>query len=129
MNQAAKNAWILLAINGFSGFKYVPLEKIIGAADAINHDIPSCEVLESAIGWLVENGLVEKIDIGFRLTRNGHDLMTEINSKTNKIFEAWNLLEQRFSDAKATGKFTEISKVEWQQAYETYCNRAMKLIK
>ena len=129
MNHATTNAWIILAIDFRADSKFISLEKIISAADALNHAIPTCEELQTAIGWLSEQGFVEEQNKSFGLTSLGRNLMADIKSKTEKPFEGWKLLEQRFVHAKTPSKLAEISESEWQRSYENYYSRATRLLK
>lgn len=52
------DAWLLTAVARF-GTDGCSLSELIGAADALNHDIPRAEQASSSIGRLVATGLVE----------------------------------------------------------------------
>ena len=61
------DAWILASVTpSRRGFD---LSRVIGTADAFNHDIPSRDQLASSLGALIDAGLVEVADKRFRLTR------------------------------------------------------------
>jgi len=110
MNCATTNAWILLAVEMVSRTSPASLDKIIGAADTLNHDIPSLINLQTALGWLMQQGLIFQHGRDYALTQLGDDLLTK--SRTTNPFERWDLLKERFAAANTPIQLADISEVE-----------------
>jgi hypothetical protein len=127
MDHATTNSWILLAIDMVAQTAPASLDKIIGAADALNHAIPLHTELQTAIGWLIQESLVTQQGKDYGLTSRGKDLMADIKSRTTKPFDGWDLLKQRFATAKIPNELADISEVEWRHAYDKYYNRALEM--
>jgi len=62
------DAWLLQAIAVASGQKPALLSEILGAADAVNHAMPTDDELHGALVRLTAGGFVEEIDEQFQLT-------------------------------------------------------------
>ena len=124
MNHATTNAWILLAVDLASRHTPASLNDIIGAADTFNHAIPLHIEIQTAIGWLMQEGFVDQRGNGFVLTGRGKTLMNEVESRTAKPFDVWDLLKQRFISANTPVNVADISEAEYQSACEEYYSRA-----
>jgi hypothetical protein len=72
------DAWLLAAVDWSGGGD---LAKIIGAADAIDHAIPTDEEMEHAIRFLDGAGLVRFSDDSLHLTEEGSRLCRRTESK------------------------------------------------
>jgi hypothetical protein len=62
------DAWLLQAIALASQEKPARLGDILGAADAVNHALPTDDELHGALTRLTAGGFVEEADAGFQLT-------------------------------------------------------------
>src|ERR1700733_428399 len=96
MTRATMYSWILLSIELASGKSPAPLERIIAAADALNHAIPTQKEINEAIGWLMQKGFISEQEKKYNLTEQGRDLLIEIHLQAPKPFDAWDLLKKRF---------------------------------
>lgn len=56
-----KDAWLLTALGQF-GRAGCELTELLGAADALNHDVPSSQDLERGLGRLIASGLASAHD-------------------------------------------------------------------
>jgi hypothetical protein len=72
------DAWLLAAVDWSGGGD---LAKIIGAADAINHAIPTDEEIDHAIQFLGAAGLVRYSDASLQLTDEGRRICRRTESK------------------------------------------------
>ena len=63
-------AWLLTAIGRFGG-RGCSLSEMIGAADALNHDVPIEAQAATSLGRLVASGLVEAHHARYRVTSAG----------------------------------------------------------
>jgi hypothetical protein len=124
MTRATTYSWILLAIELASGKSPAPLERIIAAADALNHAIPTQKEMQESIGWLIQKGFISEEDKEYNLAEQGKDLLIEIYLQAPKLFNAWDLLKRRFFMSRVPRKTANISQIEWQTALETYYKRA-----
>jgi len=62
------DAWLLQAVALASRKQPAPLSEILGAADAVNHAMPTDDELHGALVRLTTGGFVEEIDGQFQLT-------------------------------------------------------------
>ena len=127
MPHSTTYVWILLALDVVGRTSPASLDRIIGAADCLNKDIPSHSDLQTAIGWLLQEGFIHRQRRDYGLTQLGRDLMTEVKSQATKPFDQWDVLKKRFASAGAPIELADISEVEWQQAYDTYCTRGFRM--
>ena len=81
------DAWVLAAVDWAAD---ADLAKIIAAADAINHAIPTIEEVEHAIQFLGAAGLVRYSDNSLQLTDEGRRVCKRTGAKD--IFTALDLL-------------------------------------
>jgi hypothetical protein len=124
MNHATTNAWILLALDMVGRAAPASLDKIIGAADTLNHAIPLHTELQTAIGWLMQQGLIIRHGRDYGLTQLGNDLLADVKSRTTNPFDGWDILKERFASVELPAELADISEAELQQAYDTYYKRA-----
>jgi len=104
MSSETTNSWIFLAVAMASGKSPPTLNDIIGAADGINHAIPTHKELQSAFDWLTQQGLILKEGKKYRITDKELVLYGEADAKSKRIFGLWDYLKGRFSDLNSLQK-------------------------
>jgi hypothetical protein len=115
------DAWILAAIQWAGGGD---LSHVIGAADAINHQIPMIDEVEHAVGLLVSAGLVKLSNDRFQPTREGEQLFQQAD--TADIFTTLNRIHaalRKVPVAKENASEWRIEPETFRSAYEEYMNR------
>ena len=118
------DAWILAAIHGRSKRKRGnTLRHVIGAADAINHAIPTPDELASSIGALRAAGLVECDDDRIYLTREGERLTR--HWKGGSFNWGPTLLPHLAALPRSIERFA-VTHQEWQAAYDEYHPRSRR---
>lgn len=70
----ASDAWLLMAAGLADRVGRLTLDQVIGAADAVQHAVPTREELNGAIGRLSRAGHVKWSSRGLRLTPAGREL-------------------------------------------------------
>lgn len=90
---ADAQAWIFLSIGDAGGVGgYMDLDKVIGAADANNHAVPTVAELRQAVRLLTGAGLVERDGDMLRLTRLGEGAYRQANvDRVGHITRLFNL--------------------------------------
>jgi hypothetical protein len=129
MTYSTTYGWIVLALDMTGRTSPASLDRIIGAADSLNKDIPSHSDLQAAIGWLLQEGLIYRQGRDYGFTQLGRDLMAEVKSQATNPFDGWDILKKQFANAGAPVELANISAVEWQQAYDTYYKRGMEMLR
>jgi len=71
----SSDAWLLLAIAVAAGGKRAALSEVIGAADAINHDIIGRAEIDQGVERLQAARLIEVSPAGFAVTEEGGNLV------------------------------------------------------
>jgi hypothetical protein len=108
------DAWILASISpSRRGFT---LSRVIGTADAFNHDIPSRDQLASSLGALIDARLIELTDGGFRLTRDGKRIRKTLRGGA---FE-WGQMLPHLKPIPRSSREYPLTSGEWQAAYDEY---------
>lgn len=108
------DAWIVASVTpSRRGFD---LSRVIGTADAFNHDIPSRDQLASSLGALIDAGLVEVADGRFRLTRHGKRIRKTWRAGA---FE-WNQMLPHLTPIPRSSHEYPLTSEEWQSAYDEY---------
>ena len=82
----AYDAWILLAIliKAQPG-EFPSLDEIIGAADYINHAIPTSGELDGALFRLIESGWIEQEDLCFAPTERAESMYAPFRGRRTAI--------------------------------------------
>lgn len=102
------------------------LEDVIGRADYINVDIPSREIVQSAVRRLQSAGLVKADGTRVRATRGGRQLVRRSRREAGSdrgvnsyLVSALNEL----GEAEDVDDGWSLDRVTWEQAYERYLGR------
>ena len=90
MTDAQTFSWMLLSVSENGSTR----KQISEMADAINHAVPTHKELETSLGWLRQNDLVQEEGGRFKLTSAGSALLTRLRSPTRPIMQTWHELEQ-----------------------------------
>jgi len=93
------------------------LSRLIGTADAYNHDIPTEEIIERSVGRLVASGLIASEDLRVRLSADGRTLAKQ--AKGGMFDRAPNLLQLLASRPLVEGRWLLPTRA-WQNAYDRY---------
>jgi hypothetical protein len=124
MTVAEVHAWIFLSVQEALG----SLSDVIGAADAINHAIPTHRELQGALGWLLARGLIRREGRRYGLTEEGRALRASCARRTTA--GALDALAARFKDIDGSATPpAEVTEDEVQASYEGYRKRAAATLK
>ena len=117
------DAWLLVAVAQFGG-RGCSLSELIGAADALNHDIPQAEPASCSIGRLVATGLLEAVDRRrFKVTPEGVKLYQK---RARPMFEQSSSVLRLLQRIDRTDGRWEFEAGEFDHAYEEYRSRASR---
>lgn len=108
------DAWILASIT--ASRRGSTLSRVIGTADAFNHDIPGRDQLASSIGALIDAGLVDVNNGRFRLTRNGKRIR---RTWRGGAFD-WSQMLPHLERIPRSSRAYPLRSEEWQRAYDEY---------
>jgi predicted transcriptional regulator len=124
MTKSKQYAWIFLSV----GESASGLDEIIGAADGINHAIPTHKELQESLGWLIENGLIHKAGKKYFLTDAGKAI--RVTNCRRTWMGTWDAV------AKKLEKWSEkpackdsITLEATRSAYKTYRKRFWKIVR
>jgi len=93
MDDATVASWVLLALGATGRNGCVPLDRVIGSADAINHAVLLHSELELAVQILEGRGLVSASSTTLRLTDAGR---SELKLADSRFWhETWTKLRKR----------------------------------
>jgi hypothetical protein len=113
------DAWLLTAI-GQSGQQGSSLSELIGAADALNHDVPTEAQASSSLGRLIASGLLEVADGRYRMTREGRSVYKR---RQGGMFELSGSVLVALESIQCVDGKVEFGDGEFQTAYEDYVRR------
>jgi hypothetical protein len=135
MTSASTNSWIFLTVAMASSELPITLDGIIGAADAINHAIPTYMELQTAFGWLSNQGMISKDGKKYRLTKKGLALYKEANAKSKRTLGVWNYLNEYLAQLNSaddvdslTQEVDSLTQDEVDTAYENYNQKFWKMV-
>lgn len=112
------DAWLLTAIGGF-GRRGCSLSKMIGAADALNHDIPAETQAAVSLGRLIASGLVD-VREHYRVTSMGRAIYRR---RRGGMFEISGSVLDALGSVQCLEGKAEFAPGEFQDAYEQYARR------
>ena len=115
-----RDAWLLLSI-GDHGRHGCRLSRVIGSADARNHDIPTESECASIIGTLIASGLVEVKDDYFRVTPTGRKIVKLASGEF--FLQSRTLLPPLAENRRVEGQ-VHFADGEFDEAYQAYRHRA-----
>jgi len=115
-----RDAWLLLSI-GDHGRRGCRLSRIIGSADARNHDIPTESECASIIGTLIASGLVEVKDDRYRVTPTGKKVVKLASGEF--FLQSHTLLPHLAENRRVEGK-VNFADGDFDEAYQAYRHRA-----
>ncbi|MEQ9219936.1 MAG: hypothetical protein RLO17_17910 [Cyclobacteriaceae bacterium] len=102
MNESNIISWIFLSVAMASEQEPANFESISQIADGINHAVPTHKELQTSLGWLTKNGLVERSGKKYQLTNSGTELIEQAKFRTNKtILSIWDELTKEIENTKA----------------------------
>lgn len=122
MDDATVASWVLLALGSTAREGDVPLDRVIGAADAINHAVLLHGELELAVQILEANGLISASGTTLRLTEAGR---SELKLAESRYWhETWTKLRNRFERHGTVDRSDwRIEPAKFNAAVETYVAR------
>lgn len=102
MNENTVISWIFLATAFASEQEPANFESITQNADDINHAVPTHKELQTSLGWLMKNGLVEKSGKKYQLSNEGAAVIDKAKTGTNNIIlNIWDELTKEIENTKA----------------------------
>ena len=102
MKESEVVSWIFLSTAFACEREPANFESISQIADGINHAVPTHKELQTSLGWLTKNGLVERSGKKYQLTNSGTELIEQAESRTNKtILNIWDELTKEIENTKA----------------------------
>ncbi len=122
------DAWLLLSV---SRDDLAPLDVIIGAADMINHAIPTPQELEDGFTRLIQAGLIRQRERQLGLTASGSKMVAEAEGHSRYALRQWDFLAGNLLAEGLPAVSTEtyvLQDGEAQSAYKKYDKRAKKII-
>lgn len=113
-------AWIFAATARASAAEAAGLRQIIGAADYIDHAIPTREELQMSLGWLIAHGLIQRQGQGYQLTSAGHEFYAQASAKFVHLHQLMIWAAKEFAGYKAGAEPEPIAIGEFQVALNLY---------
>lgn len=98
MNDEETFSWIFLAIATTAEQEAVNMGTISLVADGINHAVPTQKEIQRSISWLISEGLIEKANKKYKLSKLGKDEYFAASNNCNKMFGIWRNLEFNFKN-------------------------------
>ena len=92
MTNARTTAWIFLAIYFWDKNPVTRLE-IVHSADAIEFTVPEDDELECALQYLVELGLVDKVENSFALSDAGKEVAESADKGATRLYDTLQTIE------------------------------------
>lgn len=114
-----QDAWLLTA-TGLSGRRGCSLRDLIGAADALNHDIPTETQAAVSLGRLVASDLVEVHRSRYRVTTKGQSIYEQGHGS---MFELPGSVLAALRSVRCVDGKVEFAAGEFDAAYEEYARR------
>ncbi|MBW2733652.1 MAG: hypothetical protein JRH20_14785 [Deltaproteobacteria bacterium] len=103
--------WLLLAVVICAGDEGANLSQIIGAADYIDHGLPTLEQLHGALNRLASGGLIAKRRGLFALTERGLELADKAKACSRRGIRGQSKALGRLLDCPSCG--VDLRKVRW----------------
>ena len=132
MGWVGAEAWIFLSIGDAARWGDATLDRIIGAADANNHAIPSVDEFEQAVGQLLGAGLITATPEPYSLTPEGLQLYGIINSvKRGHITRFIETAEEwRARPPSGAGRVSwAVDPTQFNEAYQKYTRWAREVVR
>ena len=122
MTKSKQHTWIFLSVGESpSG----GLDEIIGAADGMNHALPTHRELQESLGWLIENGLIHKAGEKYFLTEAG-EALRDTNARRTWMGTCDAIAEKLEEWSKKPAGNDSITLEATRSAYEKYHKRFWK---
>ena len=93
-----KVSWIFLALAMASQIEPTDFRGISMIADGINHAVPTHKELQTSITWLMNKGLVDRIDKKYTLSEMGTELYKKGQSESIPLLKMWHYLENELGN-------------------------------
>ena len=97
-------SWIFLSIALASQKEPADFNAISSIADGINHAVPTQKELQTSIGWLTSEGLIEKREKKYVLTVTGSQQFENASKDSNVLMTIWGKLENKIASAILTNE-------------------------
>jgi hypothetical protein len=122
MTKSQQHAWIFLSV----GESPSPLDEVIGTADAINRAIPTHRELQESLGWLIENGLIDKAGKKYCLTEAGKAIRDANAQRT--WLATWHALTEKLAAwSEQPAVYDSVTLEEAKSAHNIYRKRFWKM--
>ena len=92
MDEARTRAWIMYAVELASQTEPATFSAISEIADGINHAVPTHKELQSSLGWLAKQGLVQRCGSGYSVTAIGSETIGSARAGASSAFQIWESL-------------------------------------
>jgi hypothetical protein len=112
-------AWLLTAVGQFGG-RGCSLSEMIGAADALNHDIPTEEQAAASLGRLAASGLIETHHAHYRVTKAGRLVYKQ---RRGGMFELSGSVLNALRPVPCVEGEVDFTPGQFQAAYDEYARR------
>jgi len=116
------DAWLLTAAAGF-GRRGCSLSDLLGAADAINHDVPRADQASISLGRLSASGLLTVADGRFCATLQARDLYKR---RARPMFEQSASMLELLREVELIEDEWRFEPAEFDDAFETYRKRVAR---
>jgi hypothetical protein len=97
-------SWIFLSVALASQKEPADFNAISSIADGINHAVPTQKELQTSIGWLTSEGLIEKREKKYVLTDTGRQQFENASKDSNVLMTIWEKLEKKIASAILTNE-------------------------
>jgi hypothetical protein len=113
-------SWIFISLAMASSAGPAGLREILGAADYIDHSIPTHEELRGSLGWLIARGFIESTDRRYSLTGAGREFYDEASARSAYVHKMRPRIEEKFAGLDPGSLPEPITVGEFQFALDLY---------
>lgn len=118
------DVWLAAALGAMRG--RIGLRHLLGAADALDHAIPTFDEIRYGIPRLIDAGLAEYLDGQFAPTPRAIDLYRQSKGPNGTLDRFANMLDvpsgRLTAEDRTLGPLEGLSEEDYQNAYRSYLN-------
>jgi hypothetical protein len=118
------HTWIFLAVAFSCSKEPASLRSVIGAADYLDHAIPTREELQTSLGWLIARSLIEKSGDRYSLSTAGKKFYAEASAASAYVHKMRPRMEEDFAKLDAESETELIADDQFQAALELYYGKS-----
>lgn len=125
----SSDAWIFLSVAMASKTKPVPLDRVIGNADAINHSIPARQEIESGANRLASAGVLLVSGLTFELTEKGRAVYRR--ARRGYALETWRRVHEELESLEVDVDEADwrLSDDDFRRSFAMYHDRFQKILR